>query len=71
VNTRYINEDLPFGLRPWSSIGRLWGIPTPTIDAVIQIASTMLGTDYFTRGITVDDLGIAGMSPADLKSAIS
>jgi len=70
VNTRYINEDLPFGLCPWSSIGRQWGIPTPTIDAVVQIASTMLGTDYFTAGITVDDLGIAGMSPADLKGII-
>jgi opine dehydrogenase len=71
VNTRYINEDLPFGLCPWSSIGRLWRIPTPTIDAVVQIASTMLGVDYFSEGITVDDLGIAGMSPADLKSAVS
>ena len=71
VNTRYINEDLPFGLCPWSSIGRLWRIPTPTIDAVVQIASTMLGVDYFSEGITVDDLGIAEMSPADLKSAIS
>ena len=71
VNTRYINEDLPFGLCPWSSIGRLWGIPTPTIDAVIQIASTMLGSDYFTEGVTTDELGIAGMSPADLKTVIS
>jgi opine dehydrogenase len=42
VDTRYLNEDLPFGLAPWSSIGRMWGIPTPNIDAVIRIASTML-----------------------------
>lgn len=70
VDTRYLNEDLPFGLAPWSSIGRMWGIPTPQIDAVIHIASTMLGENYFTKGLTVDDLGIAGKKPEDLKSMI-
>jgi opine dehydrogenase len=70
VDTRYLNEDLPFGLAPWSSIGRMWDIPTPNIDAVIRIASTMLGTDYFTQGLTVEDLGVAGMRPEDLKAMI-
>jgi opine dehydrogenase len=70
VDTRYLNEDLPFGLAPWSSIGRMWGIPTPNIDAVIRIASTMLGEDYFTKGLTVEELGIAGMTAEDLRSMI-
>jgi len=71
VDTRYLNEDLPFGLAPWSSIGRMWDIPTPNIDAVIRIASTMLGRDYFTQGLTVEDLGIAGMAAGDLKAMIT
>ena len=71
VDTRYLNEDLPFGLAPWSSVGRMWGIPTPTIDAVIQIASTMVGTDYFTEGLTVDDLGIAGMTSEEVKAMLA
>lgn len=70
VDTRYLNEDLPFGLAPWSSIGRKWGIPTPNIDAVIRIASTMVGVDYFTKGLTVEDLGIKDMSPEDVKAMI-
>jgi opine dehydrogenase len=70
VDTRYRNEDLPFGLAPWTSIGRMWGIPTPNIDAVIRIASTMLGEDYFTKGLTVEELGIAGMTAEDLRSMI-
>ena len=70
VNTRYLNEDLPFGLAPWSSIGRMWDLPTPKVDAVIQIASTMTEVDYFTAGLTVDDLGIKGMSPEDVKVLI-
>ena len=70
VDTRYLNEDLPFGLAPWSSIGRKWGIPTPNIDAVIRIASTMVGVDYFTKGLTVEDLGIEDMNPEDIKAMI-
>ena len=71
VDTRYINEDLPFGLVPWSLIGRAWGVPTPTIDAVIQIASTMLDVDYFQKGLSADDLGIEDMEPRDVKTLIS
>jgi opine dehydrogenase len=70
VDTRYINEDLPFGLAPWSSIARMWKMPVPNIDAVVQTASTMLGIDYFTKGLTVKDLGIEGMKPADVKAFI-
>ncbi len=71
VNTRYINEDLPFGLVPWSLIGRGWGVPTPTINAVIQIASIMLGVNYFKQGLTMGELGIRGMEPQDVKTLIA
>ena len=71
INTRYLNEDLPFGLTPWSSIGRMWDVATPKVDAVIQIASTMTDVDYFTEGLTVDDLGIEGMNPEDVRELIS
>jgi opine dehydrogenase len=71
VDTRYINEDLPFGLAPWSSIGRLWGVPTPNVDAVIRLVSTMLGKDYFVEGLTAGKLGLQGMTPADLKAFVS
>lgn len=70
VDTRYVNEDLPFGLAPWSSIGRMWGVPTPNVDAVIQVASTMLGVNFFVDGLSVEDLGIEGMSPEDVKVMI-
>jgi opine dehydrogenase len=70
VNTRYLTEDLPYGLTPWSSIGRMWNVPTPKVDAVIRIASVMTGVDYFTEGLTVDNLGIKGMSPEDVKALV-
>ncbi len=70
IDTRYINEDLPFGLAAWSSLGREWGIPTPTIDACVQIAGVMLGRDYFTEGLTAEDLGVAGLTPQDVRRMI-
>ena len=48
----------------------MWDMPTPNIDAIIQIASTMLNVDYFTEGLTVDDLGIEGMSPEDVRAVV-
>lgn len=71
VDTRYINEDLPFGLVPWALIGRAWGVPTPSIDAIIQIASIMLNVDYFKEGLTIDDLGILGMDPEKVKAFLT
>ena len=70
VDTRYINEDLPFGLSPWSSIGRMWDVPTPNVDAVIRVASTMLGVNFFVDGLSAENLGIDGMSPEDMKAMI-
>jgi len=41
------------------------------VDAVIQIASIMTDVDYVTEGLTVDDLGIEGMNPKDVRELIS
>ncbi len=68
IDTRYINEDLPFGLAPWSSIARQWDVPTPNIDAVIRLVSTMLGKNFFEAGLTTEKLGIQQMTPADVKA---
>ena len=71
VNSRYITEDMPYGLVPWSSIGRMWGIPTPNIDMVIQIASIMSDVNYFEEGLKVEDLGIDGMTPDQVRALIA
>ena len=71
MKSRYLDEDLPFGLTAWSSMGRMWDVPMPNIDAVIRIASTMLEKDFAREGITVNDLGIDGLSPDELKNLVS
>jgi len=58
VENRYLTEDIAFGLVLWSSLGKVIGVPTPNIDAIIVIASTILERDFFTEGLTVEELGL-------------
>ncbi len=59
---RYIVEDVPFGLVPMASLGRMLGVPTPTIDAIIQLACALHARDYWAEGRTVETLGLHGLS---------
>ena len=58
MNVRYISEDVPTGLVPLASIGKYLGVPTPAMDALINLASTLLGTDYRKTGRTVEKIGL-------------
>ena len=63
IDTRYLSEDVPFGLATWSALGRLWGVKTPSIDATLTIASAMLGRDCFADCLSAEDLGIRHLPP--------
>ncbi len=63
---RYMDEDIPYGLVPLAHLGRLAGVPTPTMDALIQIASVLRGVDYMKEGLTLERMGLAGVKRADL-----
>jgi opine dehydrogenase len=65
--TRYVTEDVPVGMVLIASIGRWLGIPTPTFDGTIQFCGLMNGVDYWKEGRTLERLGLAHMSPDQLK----
>jgi opine dehydrogenase len=67
VNQRYITEDVPTSLVPIAAIGEMLGVQTPTMRAMIHLASVMHGVDYWAEGRTVDRLGIRGMSVKDIR----
>ncbi len=66
LDHRYIHEDVGHGLVPMAEFGRLVAVPTPLMDAFIQIASVVNGIDYRVDGLTLDRMGLAGVEPADL-----
>ena len=68
---RYIFEDVPMSLVPISSLGATLGIPTPTIDMIIELASLLHGKDYRAEGRTVERLGLAGLSVKEIHRLVS
>ena len=67
ITSRYFTEDISDGLVLWSDLGRVCGVPTPNIDAVITIGNTILRRDFFEDGLTLKSLGMDdAKSVADL-----
>jgi opine dehydrogenase len=66
LDDRYIHEDVGTGLVPMAALGRLAGVPTPTMDALVHLASLALGIDFARTGLTLEKLGVAGMTPQAL-----
>lgn len=65
---RYLTEDVPYGMVFMSELARQVGVPTPTIDAVIQVASVALGRDFRAEGPrTPQSLGFGDLSPEELQ----
>lgn len=46
INTRYIFEDVPNGLVPVEAMGLEYGVPTPNITTIINLACSVMDIDY-------------------------
>jgi opine dehydrogenase len=64
MQDRYVTEDIPMGASLSVSLARKVGVPTPTYDSMIHLASTVNDTDFYRRGRTLENLGLGKL---DLK----
>lgn len=67
---RYITEDVPYGLVPLASLCHEIGISCPTFDALVHLYSVGTGRAFREEGTTVDDLGLQGLSAAEMLSLV-
>ena len=67
LKDRYVTEDVPYGMVLLSTLGDLLGVPTPTHDAVIRLASVINRTDYWKTGRGVKQLGLSKFDKKRLK----
>jgi opine dehydrogenase len=67
IQHRYISEDVPMSLVPIASLGDLLGVPTPTIRTMIHLGSALHDHDYWPEGRTVDQMGISGLTVAEIR----
>ena len=72
LDYRYFNEDVGYGLVFFSELGAQIGVPTPNIDSIITIASTLRQRDYRKeQNRTMETLGLTGKSVEDLEKLLS
>ena len=67
MQDRYVTEDIPMGATLTASIGRKAGVPMPTYEAMIHLASVVNHTDFYAKGRSLENLGLADLSLERLK----
>jgi opine dehydrogenase len=67
---RYMREDVALGLALIVSLGEWAGVPCPVAAGLLAIGSAASGNDFRRSGRTLETLGLAGMSRADLQTML-
>jgi len=62
IQSRYITEDLAYGLVPMAQLGKKLGVATPVMDGLIDLGSAVCQQDFWKTGRTLESLGLAEMS---------
>ena len=70
MKSRFITEDVPYGLVPTAQLARKFNVDTPIIDATIRLASVINQTDYYNDGRSLKELGIADLSKEKLAGVL-
>lgn len=69
LDHRYLHEDVGYGLVFMTGLARQVGVATPTMDAIIHLASVLMSRDYAGEALrTPDSLGVGALSPEQLAT---
>jgi len=71
LRTRYIHEDLPTGIVPYVEIGKMLGVETPLMNAVLSTLSEVSDIDFRIHGRTFHKLGINNNTRNELFKVIN
>lgn len=66
LDTRWLTEDLPYGLATWIALAEPLGVKMPVARSLITLGSALLGRDFEGECRGLADLGIAGLAPEAL-----
>jgi opine dehydrogenase len=65
---RYLLEEIPLRAVPTVEIAKIFGIPTPKYDEMINSACELTGVDFWKTGRTLDDMGLTKQDVLDWKN---
>jgi opine dehydrogenase len=67
---KYVTEDVPTGLIPIRALGAAGGVATPTLDALIHLASVTAECDFVAEARTIDRIGLSGQTVAQIQTTV-
>jgi opine dehydrogenase len=70
MKSRYITEDVPYGLVPMAQLAYKFNVAIPIIDAAIELSSVINETDYRHQGRQLEELGIADLDKDALSKVL-
>jgi len=70
IETRWLTEDVPYGLATWAALGKRGGVETPVMESVMTLASVVLGVDCRAGARSLADLGIEGLDARGLDGLL-
>jgi opine dehydrogenase len=68
LSSRYVTEDVTYGLVAWASLGDAVGIPTPIMDAFVEIGGAIMGKNCWEEGRNLARMGLQGIAPERIKT---
>ncbi len=70
LDTRFVTEDVPFGLLPLVLLGRVANTPMPLHEAGVAMFSALYGRDFQSENDLLPELGLADWTPEQLHEAM-
>jgi opine dehydrogenase len=68
IDSRWLTEDIPYGLAAWCSVGEQYGVEAPIMRSLVEVGSAIMGFDAWEKGRLVEELGIKGMDKEKLAA---
>jgi opine dehydrogenase len=67
----HVLDEVPNSLVPLSLFGCATGVPTPMINAIVDLASSALDCDFWSEGRSLDKLGLGNKPPQEMLDFVN
>ncbi len=67
LQTRWLSEDVPYGLRTWVELGEQLGVAMPLARALVTLGDAVMGSNSWRAGRSLAELGIEGLERVALE----
>jgi opine dehydrogenase len=70
IRTRWLTEDVPYGIAAWANLAHVLGIATPVMHALVTLGRTVIGPEC-PPGRGVRELGLRGMTVEEMRRHVA